>query len=266
MRPERLAFSALVVMASAIAWSLSLSGCGQDRRPSPAPRNASERGQTAASPSAGDCYNSFFPAIPDETLEYESTFSNNLSAYSYSVTFTDLSDTAFIQHQEVTGGSAPAWYGSALDRNWMCQPEGLLPTDYADLSRPESRLKLETLESTGVAVSRPDRWVKGAKWSCRFSVRGQMSFVGAPTPVDVEGTVTVASEIVAQEQVDIPAGLYEALKVHSIYDQALTMKGKASMPIKMTFAVLSWYSRDVGLVKLVSEDLRLTTVLKSVTK
>jgi len=266
MSRRRPALTVAVVMAASITWNLSLTGCGRDRRSSPTPRNASERGQPAASPSAGDCYNSFFPAIPDETLEYESTFSNNLSAYSYSVTFTDSSDGAFIEHQEVTGGNAPASYGSALDRNWKCLPEGLVSTDYADLSRPESRLKLETIEATGVAIPKSDRWLKGAKWSCRFSVRGQMSFVGAATPVDVEGTITAASEIVAQEQVDIPAGIYEALKVHSIFDQVLTMNGKASMPIKMSFAVLSWHSRDVGLVKLVSEDLRLTTVLKSVTK
>src|SRR5262249_3067455 len=157
-------------MAAAIALSLFLSGCGRDRRGSFSPRNGSERAQSAASPSAGDCYNSFLPAIPEETLEYESTFSNNLPPYSYSVTFTDFSDGGFIQHQEVTGGVAPASYGSALDRAWKCQPRGLASGEYADLSRPESRLKLETLDAAGVAIPRLDRWVKGSKWNYQFSV------------------------------------------------------------------------------------------------
>jgi hypothetical protein len=217
-------------------------------------------------PSAGDCYNPFFPAIPDETLEYESTFSNNLPVYSYSVTFTDVSEGAFTQHQEVTGGAAPASYGPTLDRIWKCQSDGLASVEYADLSRPESRLKFETLDAAGVAIPRPDRWQKGAKWTHRYSVRGQMSFVGAPTPVDVDGTISVAAEIVSQEKVEVPAGIYDAVKVQSAYNQALTMKGKASMPINITFTVWSWYARDIGLIKNASEDLRVTTVLKSLTK
>jgi len=44
------------------------------------------------------------------------------------------------------------------------------------------------------------------------------------------------------------------------------MKGKAPIPINITFTVQSWYARDVGLIKSTSEDLRVTTVLKSVTK
>jgi len=266
MRPAVRVRTALIVVVAVAGWSLSLGGCGRDHRASQPPRNAIDRGQNADLPSAGDCYNPFFPAIPDETMEYESTFKNNLPPYSYSVTFTDLSDGSFTQHQEVTGGTAPASYGPVLDRTWKCQSEGLACVDYPDLSRPESRLEFETLDSAGVTIPRPDRWQKGAKWTYRYSVRGKMSFVGAPTPVDVEGTISVAAEIGAQERVDSPAGVYEAVKVQSTYNQALTMKGKAPIPINITFTVQAWYARDVGLIKSESEDLRVTTVLKSVTK
>jgi hypothetical protein len=259
--------AALLVLAAALSWSLYFGGCGRDHRNSQAPRNASDRGQNPALPSAGDCYNPFFPAVPDETLEYESTFKNDLlPVYSYSVTFIDISDGTFTQHQEVTGGTAPASYGSALDRIWKCQSDGLASVEYADLCRPESRLKFETLDAAGVAIPRPDRWQKGAKWTYRYSVRGKMSFGEAPTPVDVEGTVSVAAEIVSQERVDVPAGIYEAVKVQSTYNEGLTMKGKAPMPINITFTVLSWYARDIGMIKSASEDLRVTTVLKSLTK
>src|SRR5262249_36076679 len=163
-------------------------------------RNSSEKSQSAASPSAGDCYNPFLPATPDETLEYESTFSNKLAPYSYSVTFSEVSDGTFVQHQELTSlPAAPA--DNALDRTFRCQPEGLVSAVYADLSRPESRLKFETLDATGVSIPKPERWQKGTRWNYSYSVRGQMSFVGAPTPVEVEGTITIAAEIMATERV-----------------------------------------------------------------
>jgi hypothetical protein len=142
----------------------------------------------------------------------------------------------------------------------------LVSGEYADLSRPESRLKFETLDVSGVAIPKPDRWQKGTKWNYGYSVRGQMSFVGAPKPVDVEGHISVAAEVGAPEKVSVPAGAFEAVKVHSRYDEALNMKGSASMPMNMTFSVWSWYGREVGLVKSASDDLRVTTVLKSVTK
>jgi hypothetical protein len=204
---------------------------------------------------------------PDESLEYETSFTgNSLAGYIYSVTFTDISDGSFIQHQEVTGGTAPASYGTAVDANWKCRPEGLVSTEYTDLSRPESRLRFETLDASGVAIPAPERWLKGSKWKYGYSVHGRMSFVGAPQPVDVQGAISVAAEIMGQERVDVPAGVYEAVKVQSVYTDALTMKGSSSMPINMTFTVHSWYARDVGLVKVASEDLRVTTVLKSLTK
>ena len=258
--------AALLAVAAAAGWSLTYGGCSRDHRASQLSRNASGRGQNAATPTPGDCYNSFVPVVPDETLEYESTFSNSLPPYSYSVNFTDVSDAEFTEHQEVTGGTAPALYGPVLDRIWKCQSEGLACMEYPDLSRPESRLKFDTLDSVGVAIPLPERWLKGTKWTRRYTVRGRMSFVGAPTPVDVEGTITVAAEVVLQERVNVPAGVYEALKVQSTYNQGLTMKGKAPMPINISFAVQSWYARDIGLIKSASEDLRVTTVLKSLTK
>lgn len=268
MRAGGRARTAWVVVVATINWSLLFNACGaRDRRGSSLTRNGSERAQPTPSPSAGDCYNLFFPVTPDESLEYETSFgSNNLAGYIYSVTFTDISDGSFIQHQEVTGGAAPPSYGSAVDTTWKCQPDGLVSSEYTDLSRPEPRLKFETLAASGVTIPRPERWLKSSKWKYEYSVRGQMSFVGAPQPVDVEGAISVAAEIMAQERVEVPAGVYEALKVQSLYSQALTMKGSASMPINMTFKVQSWYAQDVGLVKVASEDLRVSTVLKSVTK
>ena len=267
MRPGGLARTASVVMAASIGWSLLLNGCGsQDRRAPTSSKNSSERGQPAPSTEASDCYNLFFPVVPDETLEYESTFSNNPRSYTYSVSFTDISEGSFVQHQVVTGGVAPASNEGSLDATWKCQSEGLVSTEYADIARPESRLKFETLDAIGVAIPRPDRWQKGFKWDYGYSVRGQMSFVGAPKPVDVEGTISVAAEIMSQEKVTVAAGVYEAVRVQSLYKQELTMKGTTSMPINMTFTVQSWYARDFGLVKSASEDLRVTTVLTSVTK
>jgi hypothetical protein len=202
--------------------------------------------------------------IPDESLEYETTFSsNNLVGYIFSVTFTDISEGSFIEHQEVT---APGSYSTAIDTTWQCLPEGLASSEYTSLSRPEPRLRFETIDATGVTIPRPERWIKGSKWKYRYSVRGRMSFMNAPQPVDVEGTISVAAEVIAQEKVDVPAGIYEAVKVQSIFDETLTIKGTVSVPMNMTFTVQSWYARDFGLVKLASPDLRVTTVLKSVTR
>src|SRR5262249_36213670 len=126
----RSAQAASIVGVAGLGLCWLLFGCGPDRRGGPSSRNSSQRSQPAASASAGDCYNPFLPATPDETLEYESTFSNNLPPYSYSATFSEVSDGTFVQHQELTGGVAPAPYDNALDRTFRCQPEGLVSAVY----------------------------------------------------------------------------------------------------------------------------------------
>jgi hypothetical protein len=241
MRPGRLARMISVVVAGFIGCGVLFTGCStRDRRNSAAPRNGSAQGQPTASQGAGGCDNPYLPVSPDESLEYESSSGSNSSqGYIYSVTFTDISDGSFIEHEEVTGGTGPASYGATLDAIWKCEPEGLVSTEYADLSRPESRLKIETLNATGVAIPRADRLTKGTKWSQDYKVRGQMSFEGAPKPVDLEGTISVASEMTGQERVEVPAGVYEAVKVNSIYAQNLTLKGSPLMPINMSFTVQS---------------------------
>src|SRR5262245_45609752 len=124
MMPGGLALKTQLVIAVTTACSLFSSGCGRDRRSPSSTHYGSDRNLNVASPSPGDCYNPFFPLIPDGTLEYETTL-GNISSYSYSVTFTDVSEGSFVQHQEVIGGAAPALYGTSLDRTWRCQPDGL---------------------------------------------------------------------------------------------------------------------------------------------
>jgi hypothetical protein len=251
---------ALVIVTAGMLFAGGLlTGCARGPRGS-----ASNKAGTASSPgsgstSAASCYNSYYPVSETERLDYRCTFTGRIPPYTYFVNFTGLSGSAFTRHQESSDSSVD-------DALWTCLKTGLSSSKFGDYSLPENRLKLVTSKTTGVALPAAERWQKGMKWETTYTVSGQLTFQGAPQPVDVKGTVTVANEIALEEKVIVPAGTYTALKVVSVYSQRLGLKDTTGMPFSITFKVNSWYARDVGMVKSASEDLRVTTVLTSFTR
>jgi hypothetical protein len=208
---------------------------------------------------AAPCNNAYFPVSADEKLEYQSTFTIAIPAYTYVVSFTENSDGSFDRLEESPDSSS-------IDTPWRCQKDGLVASRYGDLSIPDSRTKLETLKYTGVTIPAQDRWQKGFKWDSSYTVDGQMSFKGAPRPVDVTGVIGIANEIVLEEHITVPAGAYNTFKVVSTFTERLALKDSPKTPpISIKFQVNSWYARDIGLVKRSSEDFRITTVLNSFT-
>ncbi|HKV42820.1 MAG TPA: hypothetical protein VJX67_26715, partial [Blastocatellia bacterium] len=189
-------------------------------------------------------------------LEYQTSFASGIHPYSYTVTFGDITAHSFKRHQESSNGLQ-------LDSTWQCQSDGLAAMQYGDLSMPETRLKLDTQRAGGVTLPSAAKWQKGAKWSNSYEVTGQMS-LGGPRPVDVQGTISVANEIVAEETVTVPAGTYDAFKVVSTITQDLSLRNTRAAPIRMSFGSSSWYVKDVGMVKALSQDLKSTTVLSAV--
>jgi hypothetical protein len=247
------------VTAGMLFAGVLFAGCARGPR-----ANTSNKAGAASSPGTGSgslasCYSPYYPISDTQRQDYRCTFTGRIPPYTYFVTFTGTAGSSFTRHQESSDSSVD-------DTAWTCLKTGLSCSKFGDFSVPETRLKLVTSKAVGVALPSSEHWQKGMKWETTYTVSGQLAFQGAPQPVDVKGTVTVANEIAAEEKVTAPAGSYTALKVVSVYSQKLGLKDKPETPFSITFKVNSWYARDVGMVKSVSEDLRVTTVLTSFTR
>ncbi|MGH9826625.1 MAG: hypothetical protein ACREDR_25630, partial [Blastocatellia bacterium] len=169
-------------------------------------RRKTVSGKSSASPSPGQCNNPYFPVADDLKLEYQSDFSGGLPGYSFTVTFTDVTNSSFVRREESSTGVT-------VDGEWKCRPDGLIAGDFNDMAAPQPRLKLTASKSAGVVIPSLAKWERGSKWSYNSDVSGEMMFGGAPKPVEVSGTVSVTSEVTGQEPLTVPAGTFDALKV-----------------------------------------------------
>ncbi|HYM00404.1 MAG TPA: hypothetical protein VEZ90_15730 [Blastocatellia bacterium] len=213
----------------------------------------------SASPSPGQCNNAYFPIAGDLTLQYRCNSSGGLPGYDLTVTFSDIGDSSFVRHEQSSAGVT-------IDNKWKCQPSGLMASDCNDLAAPQLRLRLKASSSSGVIIPSQTRWQKGTKWNYAYEVTGEMTFGGAPNPVEVSGVVSVSNEIMDQEKVTVPAGAFDTMKVVSRTIEHLSLKGGQTLPGDIVFTTTAWYAKDAGLVKLQSDDLKVTTELMSISR
>ncbi|HVG39133.1 MAG TPA: hypothetical protein VM870_07595, partial [Pyrinomonadaceae bacterium] len=186
----------------------------------------------------------------------------------YTETFSEVTDTGFVQRQQIGGGSGDVH----VERRWGCGAAGLGSEDYTDISVSQSNFKFKSLAHQGVLVPPPADWKQGGVWDYSYDVSGEGQMPGsgnrsgAPS-IETKGTIKVRNEIVAQEQVNVPAGNFGAWKVQSTITQNLQTKmGNMNVPTNVALKMDSWYAKDVGLIKSEIKDFGATTELVSFAK
>ncbi|HEU4742356.1 MAG TPA: hypothetical protein VFS50_12255 [Meiothermus sp.] len=134
-----------------------------------------------------------------------------------------------------------------LDVPYTCTAEGLTtPSLGAGLgSGPSATLTTQVKASRGVVIPTAERWRVGASWTyanegtitANDKQQGQLVYT-------FKGEFTF--QIVAQEQIQVPAGTFPAFKV------VLTQKGEFSakgLSQPINYSITQWYAKGVGLVR-----------------
>lgn len=137
--------------------------------------------------------------------------------------------------------------GASVEQEWQCSGDGLVAMQLSRLAMPQSQLRFVSTSVTGVTLPAVSAWNLGAAWSTVYQVEGG-PVAGSGNPA--QGRISVASTIVAEESVTVPAGTYTALKLNhrTMLELSVTVRDFVA-PMNLTFETTSWHARGVGLVK-----------------
>lgn len=141
-----------------------------------------------------------------------------------------------------------------VSTGWNCTPEGMVALEYGklDSAGPAANFKLETVGRSGVTVPSAEHWREGGEWRSSYAIRAE---IAGPQGASGRGSgsIEITNRVVGREQVTVPAGTYDALKVESTMTMKMTVRvGQLSEPANTSLRNTSWFAENVGMVKAVS--------------
>jgi hypothetical protein len=171
-----------------------------------------------------------------------------MSDREYTESFTDFSGDTFTVNTD---------FGSvAAHVKWRCTAEGLLATEYNNSidMKSGSVVKIETLDSKGVSFPSGDNWQPGGKWNAEYHISEDVATSGGKSVATSKGTVTQDGESIGTEEVTVPAGTFQTVKVRvtTHLDLAMNISG-TSIPMKVDLETTAWFAKDTGMVKSVTK-------------
>lgn len=189
----------------------------------------------------GDCYNPFNPVMEGKVWNY--TIQTGDTSNTFQTSYKDVTQSSFTSVQkfpEVT-----------TEIGWSCNSEGLLSSQYANLSLPQMQdVDIKTVEVTGVVFPPVDKWQTGYSWVMAYKV--MLSITIEENSFEGEGEISLTNTITSIEPVTVPAGSFpEAYRVDAVGEFKVSALGvETSIPTSYS----SWYVRNVGMVKSGSDD------------
>lgn len=185
---------------------------------------------------AGSCDNPYFPAGPGSSKTFAFRSKADGSSKSYTISVVNPSAGGFTLRYDYTNPVR------VLENQYTCSAEGLTTPSLGagSGSGPSANVTTQVKASSGVVIPAPERWKVGGSWV--YTNQGTMATKDQNYTFKNEFTF----QVVAQEQVKVPAGTFQTFKV------TLTQKGEfgakgASQPINYTLT--QWYAKGVGLVR-----------------
>ncbi len=139
--------------------------------------------------------------------------------------------------------------GTVREGAWRCQGGNLIaltPGTAPAVSAAGMRFEFTVESSEGVTL--PADLRPGRTWSQRLVYSGRQT-VGELT-IDSRNDLTTSCKATGEEQVTVPAGTFQALRVECSYAMKITLQG-TTLPLNMNGVI--WYAQGVGVVKSVDQ-------------
>lgn len=191
---------------------------------------------------SGQCANAYFPVREGATWTYSST-GGPMGGYGFTDTVTSVREDGFTltsQFEDLT-----------RTQEWGCRPEGLVALQLggasaATLNSDNMVLNLDVDNVSGVTFPREIQ--PGDTWQHALTFTGKITIAGQE--IDATGDAQSSFRAVDFESVTVPAGTFDALKVH--IDTTINIKGDLngiSFPVRVTTPYDYWFVQGVGWVK-----------------
>lgn len=194
--------------------------------------------QAATEAAAGACANPYYPVKAGATWSYQSTGSI-AGTYKFTDTISDVQPNGFTlttQFDKLT-----------RTQEWSCDDDGLKALELGGgLEMQNMNLQVETQNATG--VSYPKIINVGDQWDYTLDFTGKMTIGG--NAGEAKGSETVHYTAIGMENVTVPAGTFDALKIQGVttLNVSVTYQG-LTIPVAFTSTYDSWLVKDVGMVK-----------------
>jgi hypothetical protein len=196
----------------------------------------------APAASSGLCANAYYPVREGATWTYSST-GGPAGGYGFTDTITSIRDDGFTLSSQ---------FGTLTrTQEWACKPEGLVAlqlggTSAAILNSDNMQASLDVDHVSGVTfpstINSGDTWQHALEFTGRINVAGQA--------IDAKGDAQSSFHAVGNESVTVPAGTFDALKIH--VDTTININGNfngISFPVKVTTPYDYWFVQGIGWVK-----------------
>lgn len=229
---------------------LSSAGCRREQTAatnSAATTNANANAAPARASGETKCGVPYYPVSAGLEKQYRVTYDRNAAPdATYMETYADVGPASFTLRYQFPE--------AAVSTGWNCAPEGMVALEYGklDSARQATNFKMETVGHTGVTVPAAERWREGGEWRSSYEIRTEIAGPQGPSARG-SGTIEITNRVTGREQITVPAGTYDALKVESTMTMRLTVRvGQIIEPTSTSLRNTSWFAENVGMVKAAS--------------
>jgi len=194
---------------------------------------------------SGPCANEYFPVVPNATWIYQRTVDEKVNRFRQTVE--EMNDAGFVMLLR---------FGNGGERDvWTCSPAGLANVEQYVTGRnggppPPGTVSFQHFRSQGVSV--PADATIGSSWKQVVTSHAFFTVRGVRHREDQ--VVTTTYRAVAEERIETPLGVFDALKIKTTsttHKTAPTFGNGIDQTTTSEFT--QWWSRGVGLVKLSSD-------------
>jgi hypothetical protein len=192
---------------------------------------------TTAAPAAPTCDHPYFPARDGANWTYESLDGGTVV---WEITSTSADGTEAVMEADLT---SPEGVIEAIV-NMICGDFGISAPELAFTGLP-SGAEVTQITEEGVFLLPADQLTEGATWTSVVMISAEL-----PGSVVFEIERVVDYAVVGFEEVTVPAGTFDALKVRSENMLNINVAGRS---IQTDNVNILWFAEGVGLVKEASE-------------
>lgn len=185
---------------------------------------------TKTSTAASPCMNKYNPVADGAKRNYKMSGGGKDAKFvqTYQAGASDFTE-------EMTIGS------TTVKHKWECTPEGLVAANPGSVM-DTANMQVEPRHISGVTLPNDSDIQVGKEWKTVYQATGK-SPLG-----DISSDVTLNNKVVAMDdEVKVPGGTYQAVKVEVNLDVAMKIGGK-SIPVPAIKSYV-WFAPGVGMVK-----------------
>lgn len=194
---------------------------------------------------SSNCKNSYYPVGPEVERKYRIKYQKGpIPDQDYTERYMDFNNDGFVAKTEFKELNTTI--------NWRCTSDGLLATQYGNSidMKSGSGVVIETLKSDGVSFPNDAKWIQGGNWTTNYEIKETIKNPNGQQIGEGNGKVAQNSEVIGEEQITVPAGSFQTLKVRNNTTLDLTVKVNGmSVPTKTLVETTAWFAKDVGMVK-----------------